>query len=65
MGQVVILHAGQVEIVAIVVPLIFGQPLLIPCGYFSKYFRDLRAFKALLCSLAIIKVLSSKFNEIQ
>ena len=59
------LQAGQVEIVAIVMPLIFGQSLLIPCGYFSKYFQDSRAFKALLCSLAIIKVLSSKFNEIQ
>ena len=55
------LHAGHVEIVAIVMPLIFGQSLLILCGYFHKYFRDSRAFKALLCSLIIIRVLSSTF----
>ena len=64
-GQVVMLQAGQVEIVAIVMPLIFGQSPLILCGYFTNIFRDLRAFKALLCSLIIIKVLSSKFCEIQ
>ena len=59
------LHAGQVEIVVIGMPLIFGQSLLILCGYFHKYFRDTRAFKALLCSHIIIKVSSSKFYEIQ
>ena len=31
--QVVMLHAGQVEIVVIVMPLIFGQSLLILCMY--------------------------------
>ena len=37
------LHAGQVEIVAIVMPLIFGQSLLIVilCGYFTKNFEIL------------------------
>ena len=35
------LHAGQVEIVAIVMPLIFGQSLLIVilCGYFTNIFE--------------------------
>ena len=33
------LHAGQVEIVAIVMPLIFGQSLLILCGYFTNIFK--------------------------
>ena len=52
------LHAGRVEIyVVIVMPLIFGQSLLILCGYF-KYFRASRAFKALLCSHNI------KYNKI-
>ena len=64
-GQVVMLHAGQVEIVAIVMPLIFGQSLLILCGYFTNIFGYSQAFKALLCILIIIKVLSSKFYEIQ
>ena len=33
------LHAGQVEIVAIVMPLMFGQSLLIIlCGYFTNIF---------------------------
>ena len=42
-GQVVILHAGQVEIVAIVVPLIFGyKSLLILCGYFTNIFENLK-----------------------
>ena len=42
-GQAVMLHAGQVEIVAIVMPLIFGQSLLIVilCGYFTKSFEIL------------------------
>ena len=56
------LHAGQVEIVAIVMPLIFGQSLLSHTVWlYHKYFRDSRAFNALLCSLIIIKVLPSKF----
>ena len=33
------LHAGHVEIVAIVMPLIFGQSLLILCGYFTNIFE--------------------------
>ena len=64
-GQVVMLHAGQVEIVAIVMPLIFGQSLLILCVYFTNIFRDSRASKALFCIFIIIKVISSKFIEIQ
>ena len=62
-GQVVMLHTGQVEIVAIVMPLIFGHSLLILCGYFTNIFEIREHF--LLCSLIIIKVLSSKFYEIQ
>ena len=38
-GQVVMMHAGQVEIVAIVLPLIFGQSLLILCDYFTIFSR--------------------------
>ena len=53
------LHAGQVEIVAIVMPLIFGQSLLILCGYFTNIFEIREHF-----ILIIIKVLSSKFYEI-
>ena len=41
-GQVVILHAGQVEIVAIVMPLIFGQSLLILCCYFTNIFTQVQ-----------------------
>ena len=33
------LQAGQVEIVAIVMPFIFGQSLLLPCGYFTNIFE--------------------------
>ena len=54
------LATRQVEIVAIVMPLIYGQSLLILCGYFTNIF-EIRE----LCILIIIKVLSSKFYEIQ
>ena len=33
------LHVGQVEIVAIVMPLMFDQSLLILCGYFTNIFE--------------------------
>ena len=36
---VVMLHARQVEIVAIVMPLILGKSLLILCGYFTNIFE--------------------------
>ena len=63
-GQVVMLHAGQVEIVAIVMPLIFGQSLLILCDYFTNIFEIREHLKLCFVDI-IIKVLSSKFYEIQ
>ena len=33
------MHAGQVVIVANVMPLFFGQSLLILCGYFTNIFE--------------------------
>ena len=58
------LHAGQVEIVAIDMPLIFGQSLLILCDYFTNIF-EIRDHLKLCFVDIIIKVLSSKFYEIQ
>ena len=51
-GQVVMLHAGQVEIVAIVMPLIFGQSLLILCDYFTNIFEIREHLK--LCFVDIL-----------
>ena len=46
------LHAGQVEIVAIVMPLIFGQSLLTLCGYFTNIFEIREHLK--LCFVVIL-----------
>ena len=46
------LHAGQVEIVAIVMQLIFGQSLLILCGYFTNIFEIRKHLK--LCSVVLL-----------
>ena len=46
------LQAGQVEIVAIVMPLIFGQSLLILCGYFSNIFEIREHLK--LCFVVLL-----------
>ena len=46
------LHAGQVEIVAIVMPLIFGQTLLILCDYFTNIFEIREHLK--LCFVDIL-----------
>ena len=63
------LHAGQVEIVAIVMPLVFGQSLLILCDYFTNIFEIREHLKLCFVDIyvhcIIIKVLSSKFYEIQ
>ena len=46
------LHARQVEIVAIVMPLIFGQSLLILCGYFTNIFEIREDLK--LCFVVLL-----------
>ena len=46
------LHAGQVEIVAIVMPLIFGQSLLILCDYFTNIIEICEHLK--LCFVDIL-----------
>ena len=46
------LHAGQVEIVAIVMPLIFGQSILILCDYFTNIFGIRKHLK--LCFVDIL-----------
>ena len=46
------LQAGQVEIVAIVMPLIFGQSLLILCGYFTNIFEIREHLK--LCFVVLL-----------
>ena len=46
------LHAGQVEIVAIVKPLIFGQSLLILSDYFTNIFEIRELLK--LCFVDIL-----------
>ena len=48
----VMLQAGQVEVVAIVMPLIFGQSLLILCGYFTYIFEIREHLK--LCFVVIL-----------
>ena len=51
-GQVVMLHAGQVEIVVIVMPFSFGQSLLILCGYFTNIFEIREHLK--ICFVVIL-----------
>ena len=46
------LHAGQVEIVAIVMPFIFGQSLLILSGYFTNIFEIRNHLK--LCFVVLL-----------
>ena len=46
------LHAGQVEIVEIVMPLSFGQSLPILCGYFTNIFEIHEHLK--LCFVVIL-----------
>ena len=46
------LHAGQVEVVVIGMPLIFGQSLLILCGYFTNIFKIREHLK--LCFVVIL-----------
>ena len=48
----VMLHAGQVEIEVTVMPLIFGQSLLILCGYFTNIFEICEHLK--LCSVFLL-----------
>ena len=62
-GQVVMLHAGQVEIVAVVMPLIIGQSLLIVilCGYFTNIFEIRKHLK--LCFVVLLKCYPPNFTR--
>ena len=57
------LHAGQVEIVAIVMPLISGQSLLIMCGYFTNIFEIRKHLKLCFVVLLYLKCYPPNFTR--
>ena len=57
------LHAGQVEIVAIVMPLIFGQSLLILCDYFTNIFEIREHLKLCFVDILLLKCYPPNFTR--